>query len=85
MNDSPTRIDPEAVKIGRPIPTAGRLVEASVSPNSRRAYAGVLRRLDAGTNPLPRSMQRTATRRMVAGRAWAGNPPTAGSAPVVAA
>ena len=33
--------------IGRPTPTARRLVEASVSPNTRRAYAGALRRLDA--------------------------------------
>ena len=85
LMNSPTRIDPEAAKIGRPTPTAGRLVEASVSPNTRRAYAGELRRLDAGTNPLPRSMQRTATRRMVAGGAWAGSAPTAGSAPFVAA
>ena len=33
--------------VGRPTPTAQRLVEASVSPNTRRAYAGALRRLDA--------------------------------------
>ena len=33
--------------IGRPTPTARRLVEASVSPNTRRAYAGALRQLDA--------------------------------------
>ena len=47
MNDSPARIDPEEAAIGRPTPTAHRLVEASVSPNTRRAYAGALRRLDA--------------------------------------
>ena len=47
MNDSPARIDPEEAAIGRPTPTARRLVEASVSPNTRRAYAGALRRLDA--------------------------------------
>ena len=47
MNDSPTRIDPEEAAIGRPTGTARRLVEASVSPNTRRAYAGALRRLDA--------------------------------------
>ena len=47
MNDSPVRIDPEEAAIGRPTPTARRLVEASVSPNTRRAYAGALRRLDA--------------------------------------
>ena len=40
MNDSPARI-------GRPAQTARRLVEASVSKNTRRAYAGALRRLDA--------------------------------------
>ena len=47
MNDSPARIDPEEAEIGRPTATARRLVEASVSPNTRRAYAGALRRLDA--------------------------------------
>ena len=47
MKDSPARIDPEEDAIGRPTPTARRLVEASVSPNTRRAYAGALRRLDA--------------------------------------
>ena len=47
MNDSPARIDPEDGAIGRPTPTARRLVEASVSENTRRAYAGALRRLDA--------------------------------------
>ena len=46
MNDSPARTDPEEATIGRPTPTAHRLVEASVSPNTRRAYAGALRRLD---------------------------------------
>ena len=44
--DSPARIDPEQTTIGRPTQTASRLVEASVSPNTRRAYAGALRRLD---------------------------------------
>ena len=47
MKDWPTRIDPEEAAIGRPTGTARRLVEASVSPNTRRAYAGALRRLDA--------------------------------------
>ena len=47
MNDSPARIDPEEAAIGPPAATARRLVEASVSPNTRRAYAGALRRLDA--------------------------------------
>ena len=31
----------------RPAPTARRLAEASLSPNTRRAYSGALRRLDA--------------------------------------
>ena len=47
MNNSPARIDPEEAAIERPTQTALRLVEASVSPNTRRAYAGALRRLDA--------------------------------------
>ena len=47
MNDWPARTDPEEAAIGRSTPTARRLVEASVSPNTRRAYAGALRRLDA--------------------------------------
>ena len=36
MNDWPARIDPEEAAIGQPTPTARRLVEASVSPNTRR-------------------------------------------------
>ena len=48
MNDSPARTDPAEAVIGRPSATARRtLVEASVSPNTRRAYASALRRLDA--------------------------------------
>ena len=47
MNDWPARTDPEEAAIERPTQTALRLVEASVSPNTRRAYAGALRRLDA--------------------------------------
>ena len=47
MNDSPARIDPDEAAIGRPTQTARRLVEASVSPNTRRAYTGALWRLDA--------------------------------------
>ncbi len=46
MNDSPARIDPEDAEIVLPTATARRLVEASVSENTRRAYAGALRRLD---------------------------------------
>ena len=53
MNHSPARIDPEEAAIGRPTQTARRLVEASVSPNTRRAYAGALRRLDAWLDGRP--------------------------------
>ena len=38
---------PKRPRSARPTPTARRLVEASVSPNTRRAYAGALCRLDA--------------------------------------
>ena len=47
MNDWPARIDPGEAVIAQPTQTARRLVEASVSENTRRAYAGALRRLDA--------------------------------------
>ena len=47
VKDSPARIDPVEAAIGRPTATARRLVDASVSTNTRRAYAGALRRLDA--------------------------------------
>ena len=53
MKDSPARTDPEEAVIERPTPTARRLVEASVSPNTRRAYAGALRRLDAWLDGRP--------------------------------
>ena len=42
------RIAPAATAIGPPSPTAHRLVNASVGDNTRRAYAGALRRLAAG-------------------------------------
>ena len=45
VKDSPARNKDAA--IGRPTPTARRLVEASISENTRHAYAGALRRLDA--------------------------------------
>ena len=53
MNHSPARIDPEEAAIGRPTQTARRLVEASVSPNTRRAYVGALRRLDTWLDGRP--------------------------------
>ena len=45
--DSLAQIIPAGTSVGRPSATARRLVDASVSANSRRAYAGALRRLDA--------------------------------------
>ena len=48
MTDSPIRTDPAASALAeRPAQAARRLVEASVSPNTRRAYSGALQRLDA--------------------------------------
>ena len=38
---------PRPAEFERPIQTAHWLVEVSLSPNTRRAYAGALRRLDA--------------------------------------
>ena len=38
---------PTTAAVERPPPTALRLAEASLSPNTRRAYSGALRRLDA--------------------------------------
>ena len=52
-NDSPARIDLEETALDRPTATARRLVEASVSPNTLRAYAGALRRLDAWLDGRP--------------------------------
>ena len=45
--DSLAQIAPAETAIGRPGATARRLVDASVSTNTSRAYAGDLRRLDA--------------------------------------
>ena len=42
-----------AVELERPAPTARRLAEASISPNTRRAYSGALRRLDAWLDGRP--------------------------------
>ena len=53
MNDSPARTDPAEAALGRPTQTARRLVDASVSPNTRRAYAGAIRRLDAWLDGRP--------------------------------
>ena len=46
MSDSPARRPAEAA-LERPAETARRLAGASLSPHTRRAYAGALRRLDA--------------------------------------
>ena len=45
--DSLAQIAPADTAIGRPTATARRLVDASVSANTRRAYAGALGQLDA--------------------------------------
>ena len=48
MTDSPARTDPTPAALAeRSAPVAHWLVEAFVSPNSRRAYAGDLHGLDA--------------------------------------
>ena len=45
MTESPAGADPAAAVLEHPV--ARRLAAATVSPNTRRAYAGALRRLDA--------------------------------------
>ena len=45
--DSLAQIAPADTAIGPPSATARRLVDASVSANTRRAYAGALGQLDA--------------------------------------
>ena len=47
MNDSLAAIAPTGTAVGRPSATARRLVNASVSDNTRRAYAGALGQLEA--------------------------------------
>ena len=47
VTDSLAAIMPAPAAIGRPTATACRLVNASVSDNTRRAYAGALGQLDA--------------------------------------
>ncbi len=53
MKDLPARIDPDEAAVDRPTQTGRRLVEASVRPNTRRAYASALRRLDAWLDGRP--------------------------------
>ncbi len=50
VKDSLAQIVPAETAIGRATATARRLVDASLSANTRRAYAGALRRLDAWLN-----------------------------------
>ena len=47
MNYSLAQIAPAETALGRPSATARRLVDASVSANTRRAYAGALGQLHA--------------------------------------
>ena len=74
--DWPGRIDPAEAAIGRLTATARRLVEASVSANTRRAYAGALRRLGPPTSPscttpdAPRRAPRWRSPRRASGRSF---------------
>ena len=73
MKDSLAVIAPADTAIGPPTATARRLVDASVSDNTRRAYAGALGQLDAwldgqklddvGPGRLPRRAPRRRPRR----------------------
>ena len=45
--DSLAPSGPTTAGVERPTPTGRRLAEASLSPNTRRAYSRALRRLDA--------------------------------------
>ena len=83
MNDSPARTDPEEAAIGRPTATARRLVEASVSPNTRRAYTGALRRLDVWLNG--RELDDAALAAYLAELHDAGRAPSSASIAVAAA
>ena len=47
VKDTPATRGPAAPPLERPAATARRLAAASLSPNTRRAYAGALHRLDA--------------------------------------
>ena len=53
MDTTPAPTRPAAAELERPAPTARRLAEASISPNTRRAYSGALRRLDAWLDGRP--------------------------------
>ena len=53
VNDSLAQIAQAAAAIGPPRTTARHLVDASVSANTRRSYAGALRRLDAWLDGRP--------------------------------
>ncbi len=44
---------PRPAAVERPTPTARRLAAASISPNTRRAYSGALRRVDAWLDGRP--------------------------------
>ena len=53
MTDSLVAIVSAETALGRPTATARRLVDASISANTRRGYAGALRRLDAWLDGRP--------------------------------
>ena len=53
MEDSLAVVAPSETSIGPPSTTARRLIDPSVSANTRRAYAGALGRLDAWLDGTP--------------------------------
>ena len=57
VHDSLAGIAPIGTAVGRPSTTARRLVDASVSANTRRAYAGALSQLDQDRDPARRLRQ----------------------------
>ena len=63
VKDSLAVIAPSEMALGRPTATARRLVNASVSDNTRRAYAGAIGQLDAlldGRRPASSATRRSA-------------------------
>ena len=76
VKDSLAQIAPTETALGRPTATARRLVDASVSANTRRAYAGALSQLDAWLDGLRLAVDRWRHRRR---DLWRGSDPHGGS------
>ena len=83
MTDSLVAIVSAETAIGRPTATARRLVDASISANTRRGYAGALRRLDAWLDGRPLEDARLAA--YLAELHDAGRAPSSASMTVAAA